>query len=98
MKTVFVVFTSNPVTSEQTSRMKKYCFNTADNVAVGDMIKSSAYDTAFQVVRVLDKAYKYFNSSTGDLSDDITSTLQSEIKQIVIREDDNSVVYGQIIN
>lgn len=98
MKTIFVVFTSVPVTSEEIRLMKKYCFNTEDHLSVGDMIKSSSYSGPFQVVRVLDKSYKYFNSSTGDLSNDITSTHQSEIKQVVIREDDNNVVYGKIIN
>ena len=39
------------------------------------MIKSSAYYTNMQIVKVLDKSYKYFNHFSGELSDEFYSTI-----------------------
>jgi hypothetical protein len=45
----------------------------------------------------LDKNFKYYNSSNGELSDEISSTLQNEIKTLVIREEESNVVYGRLV-
>lgn len=97
MKTVIVVFTNTPLTKEECRNLKKYAFNTSDEVAVGNTITSNKYNTAMQVVRVLDREYKYYNPATGELSDEYSSTLQWEIKTLAIREEDDSVVYGKIV-
>jgi hypothetical protein len=77
--------------------LKKYAFNTSDEVVVNNTITSTKYNTAMQVVRVLDNAYKYYNPSTGELSNEYTSTMQWEIKTLAIREEDDSIVYGKIV-
>ena len=98
MKTVVVVFTDRPLKQSEIGRLKKYSFNTESSLKVDDVIMSNSYNNAMQVVKVLDKAYKYYNSSTGELSDEFNSTNQWEIKELVIREEKSNVVYGQIIN
>lgn len=97
MKTIFVVFSNTVLSSDQIVKSKKYCFNTDSDLKVGDMIKSNTYDSSLLVVRVLDKNFKYYNSSNGELSDEISSTLQNEIKTLVIREEESNVVYGRLV-
>lgn len=98
MKTIIVVYTNTKITNKSSlSSTKRYSFNTSSEVAEEDLISTSSYDTSIQVVKVLNKGYKYYNASTGDLSDEYTSTNQREIKELVIREDAEDVVYGSII-
>jgi hypothetical protein len=96
-KTIIVVFTNNFLTSEKCRNLKKYAFNTSDEVVVNNTITSTKYNTAMQVVRVLDREYKYYNQSTGELSDTYNSTQQWEVKTLAIREEDDSIVYGKIV-
>jgi hypothetical protein len=96
MKTVLVVYTDNFLSKSAVARAKKYCFNTESDLREGDMIKSKDYTTSMQVVKVLDKSYKYFNGATGELSDEFNSTAQWEIKTLVIKEENNDVVYGSL--
>lgn len=81
-KTIFVIYTN--VKKESGSYDKRYAFNTESEVKEGDMLKTDNYKTNLQVVKVLDKSYKYFNRETGELSDVITSTHQFEIRDIKI--------------
>ena len=86
-RTVFVIFTATKLENRDDYRTKKrYCFNTESDVSEGDMLSSKAYQTPLQVVTVLDKDYKYYNETTGDLSNEITSTAQREIKDLVIQD------------
>lgn len=96
MKTILVIFTKNKVEDSSTiATTKKYSFNTNEEIEVGDMLKSSSYSTELQVVRVLDKSFKYYNSVTGEMSDEFTSSAQSEIKTLVIRNEDTSIIYAR---
>lgn len=94
MKTIIVVYTGSIVDKKTIGRMKKYSFNTQSDISVGDLLDSPEYDTPMQVVRVLETGFKYFNRSTGELSDDYTSTSQWEIRELVLRENDNEVIYA----
>lgn len=96
-KTILVVYTNEKVTAKEAARMKRYAFNTIAPVKVGDMLQSPEYSTKMQVVKILEKAHKYYNASTGELSDKFNSTTQWEIRDFIIREDSETAVYGKII-
>ncbi len=98
MKTILVVYSNNKsLTKNQVNAMKHYAFNTESDLKVGDVIVSSAYDTAMHIVRVLEDSFKYYNATTGELTDKFTSTSLREVKTLVIREDDVDTVYGSIV-
>ena len=62
------------------------------------MINSPSYETNMQVVKVLDKSHKYYNASTGELSDAYSATSQWEIRDLIIREEtEEEVIYGTLI-
>ena len=95
MKTIFVIYTNVKITDKKDLRVrKKYCFNTKDEIAVGDMLSSNSYDTKMQVTQVLDNSYKYYNSQTGELANTITSTAHNEIAEIVLGTNDSNTVYA----
>jgi len=100
-RTAIVIFTPNKITDAKTiglSILKKYSFNVSDSVKVGDLIKVNEYSTPIQIVKILPVAFKYYNLATGELSNDYTSTLQWEIKDLIINEDVSpSTVYGKVI-
>jgi len=98
MKTLLVIYTNDRVLdSEKIAKTKKYSFNSESNLQVDDLIKSSKYDSLIQVTKVFDKSYKYYNVQTGEMSNEHTSTLQYEIKELIIREEEANVVYGTIV-
>jgi hypothetical protein len=98
MKTIIVIYTNKKITNKQElSRTKKYSFNTESNLNVGDLLDSPTYDTKMQVVKILTKSHKYFNSATGKLSNAYSSTSQWEVRTMVIRESEEDVVYASII-
>ena len=96
--TIFVYFGNTVLTSQELRKQKLYAFNTADKVAVNDVIScKNNYSTPFVVANVLDKEFTYYNSTTGDLSNDLTSTAQRKIVTLVLREEDLDVVYGKLV-
>ena len=99
MKTILVVYTNTALTIKQISdkKMTKYAFRTEEDLKVGDMIESKTYTTNMQVVDVIDSDYKYYNVATGELRNDINSTKCYPVKKIVLREDDELVVYAKIV-
>jgi hypothetical protein len=100
MRTIIVIYiaTLERVTSMKAiGTTKKYSFNTDADLKVGDIIKSPSYSNAIQVVAILDKAHKYYNSETGEMSDDYTSTHQWVIRTLIIRPEEADAVYGSII-
>lgn len=99
LKTVIVVYTATKLSQKEANNLKHYAFNTSDNLKVGDMISSKDYNTPMQIIKVLTKAYNFFNLSNGELSDNYTSTAQRSIRKFIIRnDDDEAVVYGKKIN
>lgn len=97
-KTILVIYTNSKIKKESDIRKaKKYAFNTSSNLNEKDLIDSKDYNSYMQVVKVLDKSYKYYNASNGDLSDEFTSTSQWTIKNLEIREDLEDIVYGSIV-
>lgn len=100
MKTILVVYTNTALTAKQISdkKMQKYVFRTEEGFKEGDLIESKAYSSKMQVVDVIDNDYKYYNSSTGELRNDINSTRCYPIKKIVLREDDELTVYATKCN
>lgn len=98
MKTIIVAYSDKKELKESEIRgMKKYSFNTDSDIKVGDILDSKEYDTNMVVAKVLDKSYKYYNSKTGELSDEFTSTAQWEIRTLVVREDEETIVYASKI-
>ena len=99
MKTILVVYTNKiaPLSTKEISGLKTYAFNTESELNFGSIISSPDYDTNMVVVKILDKSYKYYNSATGELSDDFTSTLQWEVRKLVIRTEEETAVYGKLL-
>lgn len=98
LKTIVVIYTDKIKSDAVIRNDKKYSFNTVSEVNVGDLIKSPNYTTPMQVVKILDKSYKYYHQVTGDFSNEYTSSAQWDIRTLVINEQDDNVVYGTIIN
>lgn len=98
MKTILVIYL-NGVRSSKTDRLrlKKFAFNTKDDLKVGDVITSQSYDVNMHVVKVLPEAFEYLNSSTGELSNEFTSAHQWEIRELIIQPKDKDKVYGSLI-
>ena len=97
LKTILCVYSDkgNKLTPREITSMKRYTFNTEAEVKVGDVINSPSYSTPITVVKVLDKSYKFYNSITGDLSDEFKSSSQWDIKTLIIRDPDApDTVYG----
>lgn len=98
MKTFFVVYINNKSTTvdeANRTKMTKYSFNTEEDVKVGDILESDKYSSPMLVTEVLSKAYKYYNSQSGDLSDEPTSTKCYPIRTMVISESkDKNIVYA----
>lgn len=95
MKTILVIYTTTKITDAKSLRQSKhYAFNTDSDISEGDMLDSKEYSSYMQVVKVLDKNYKYYNNSTGELSDNFNSTSQREIANLEIRNDNNNIVYA----
>lgn len=97
MKTILVCYTSKKLVKGDVHKYKKYAFNSKSDIKEGDLIDSPNYDTQMRVVKVLDKSFTYYNASTGELNDDFNSTSQWEIRELIIREDTEDVVYGNIV-
>jgi len=98
MKTILVVYSNKKnLTPVEMMRLKRYAFNCNAAVKVGDILESSEYDTPMVVVKVLDTKYKYFNRTTGELSNDFNSTSQWEIRNLVIMDKQEvDVVYATL--
>jgi hypothetical protein len=96
-KTIIVVYTDRKLGKKDAAKLKRYAFNTTASVKEGVMLKSAEYSTAMQVVKILPKAHKYFNASTGELSDTYNSTAQWEIRDFIVRNDSETAVYGSIL-
>lgn len=83
-KTIFVIYTNER--KEKAAYDKRYAFNTESDVKEGDMLKSDNYKTNVQVVKILDTAFKYFDRNSGELSNNLYSTNQYEIRNIRVIE------------
>lgn len=95
MNTIIVIFTHIMLVNAKEIRLAKaYSFNTNSEVQVGDMLKSQSYNTNMQVIKVLPKAYVYYNASTGKLSNTYNSTQQKEIATLELRDDCSNIIYA----
>jgi hypothetical protein len=95
MKTILVIYTNSKLESKKDiAKNKRYSFNTESDVKEGDLIKTQEYSTNLQVVKVLPEAFKYYNASTGELSNEFKSTLDWEIRRLEIREEDEEIIFG----
>lgn len=97
MKTIIVNFMYRSDYKTTTAASKqKLVFNSEEDLSEGDELLSQSYpDIIIRVIKVLDKAYKYVNTKTGDLSDHYTSTALVEVKELKKADVDNSIVYFQ---
>lgn len=91
MKTIFIKFISSVVRSSNT-----YAFNTEEDVTKGDIIVDliGNLETYMEVVDVLDRSYKYVNTVTGDIMDEINSTKCVKIKTLKLIDGEADVIYG----
>ena len=96
MKTILVIYTFSKVTKKKELRTyKQYAFNTDSDIKVGEMLNSDSYpDKSMQVTKVLDKSFTFYNASTGELSNEFTSTSQHEIANLEIRNDEENTIYA----
>lgn len=83
-KTILVIYTNEK--RKESKADKRYCFSTDSEVEKGDLLKSQSYATNMLVVEVINKDFKYYNASTGEMSNELTSTTQREIKSLRIVE------------
>lgn len=99
MKTILVAFTNKrSLTAREIRNTKLYSFNTEADLKEGDIIESNSYSTRMLVVKILEKAFRYYNTSNGDLTDNFTSILNRDIAILVIGKGRNSdVVYGSLV-
>ena len=97
MKTILVVYTNEKLTVEQINnrKLQKYCFRTDSEVAVGDVLKSNNYNSNMIVTDVVDADYKFYNAQTGEMRNEINSTKCYPIKTMVLRDEDETVVYAK---
>lgn len=98
MKTILVVFTKERLGKDSdTSKMKKYAYNTEADLKEGDLIISNSYNSFLQVTNVLETLYTYYNSVTGEMSNEITSSNQWKIKTLILNQENNpNFVYGSL--
>ena len=98
--TILVVYTNENLSVEQANnrKMQKYCFSTKSEVSVGDVLKSKVYSNNMLVTDVIDKEYKFYNVQSGELSNDITSTKCYPIEEMILREENEEVVYASKVN
>lgn len=83
-KTILVVYTPHQHEVSTFIGLKRYPFNTTDDLRVGDVIESSSYATPMHVVEVLPH-YKYINIVTCELSNTkAASTAQREIRPLIL--------------
>lgn len=96
MKTILVVYANQKLSVEQINnqKMQKYCFRTDSEVKVGDVLKSRNYTANMVVTDVIDQDYKYYNKQSGEMVNVINSTNCYPIKTMVLREEDESVIYA----
>ena len=98
MKTIIVIYTNEKKITDRLKRtLKHYSFVTDSDVKEGDRIRSASYTADMVVVKVIDEEYKYYNSITGELSNNYNSTSLREIKKLVIREEIEETVYATLV-
>lgn len=68
MKTILVIFVNEKVDPKFIGKYREYSFNTDAVVKVGDLLKSSEYNSLLQVIKVYDEHFKYFTYGTGELT------------------------------
>lgn len=85
MRTILVVYSNDRLSKKEWQTMKRYAFNTESVVKVGHRFNVEGYDTPVQVVEIFPKAYRYVDTSSGELSNKRKpSTKQFEIREIKI--------------
>lgn len=95
MKTILVVFSKDSdltVEKANNSKLKKYTFNIDDDISVGDWLTSQNYNSPFMVTDVLATSYMYYNSSNGELMNEINSTSCYPIKVLKIVKGSGAII------
>lgn len=95
-KTILVIYT-NEVRKEKKDD-KRYCFSTDSEVKKGDLLKSQSYTTNMMVVDVVEKEFKYYSAVTGEMSNELNSTTQREIKSLRVIESIDEEVLATKLN
>lgn len=99
LRTILVVYSDIAVDAKKATTMKKYAFNTLENVKVGDRIASDAYDTGMVIVEVLEEAFRYYNFVTGELTNVMNNTKLGLIRNMkILDEVDVNTIYAVKVN
>lgn len=95
MNTVLVVYSNQNLSLKEINNRKlpKYAFRTKEELKVGDILKSPNYSSNMIVTDIIEKDFQYFNASTGEMFNEISSTKAYPIKELVLREDNENLVY-----
>ncbi|WP_428743117.1 hypothetical protein [Tenacibaculum sp.] len=96
-RTILVVY-SNTLPKPNERGLKRYAFNTSDDLVEGDMIKSPEYTTNMVVVSVLDAKYKYFNANTGDLTNTFNNSRLYPIRTLKLVDVNEDIITATKIN
>ena len=95
LRTILVVYSDIAVDAKKATTMKKYAFNTLEDVKVGDRIASDAYDTGMIIVEVLEEAFRYYNFVTGELTNVMNNTKLGLIRNMkILDEVDVNTIYA----
>jgi len=95
LRTIMVVYSDTAVDAKKATTMKKYAFNTIEDVKVGDRIASDAYDTGMVIVEVLEDGFRYYNFVTGELTNVMNNTKLGMIRTIkILDEVDVNTIYA----
>ena len=100
-KTILVAFMSESNNETTVQKKKKYSFNTDEDLKVGDILFVPNYKKNVFVSMVSDKLFKYYNISTGELTNEINSSSIFPIRKLVLTdnpEEKPDVVEAQLLN
>ena len=97
MKTILVVYANKNLTIDEinSNKLRKYVFRTDSDINKGDILKSPIYSSNMIVTDVINHDFKYFNAKSGELSNDITSTMCYPIKTLKLGEE-NTVIAQKV--
>lgn len=100
-KTILVVFMSDANNEVTVKKKKKYSFNTDADLKVGDILYVPNYGKNVFVSMIADKAFKYYNISTGELTNEINSSNIFPIRTLSITDfpqESEEFVQAKVIN
>jgi hypothetical protein len=96
MKTVLCVYSDKKnLNMSEKGSLKRYAFNTGEELRIGDCIKADNYNTDLVVVAIFSECFFYYVSTTGELAKELPNNSNAwTIKELKIEAKDENIVYG----